>query len=112
MKLGEFFPEHLREELATVFINTEINVNVISSQELKDLQFPFTAVNREYLDHDSFVDCSRLIERNFDELKTILKNNASSSIGQISENDLKNIKAKIKSARTISVRIKKKFNLF
>lgn len=42
--------------LGTVYINTHINPNVFPTEELKQLHIPLESDNRDYLDHDSFVD--------------------------------------------------------
>jgi hypothetical protein len=97
---------------ATVFINSEINPNVFPTQELRDLNFPLTANNRDYLVHDSFADCSGLAKRPTDWLLKTLIANPEAVIGEISEADLTEIRTRIKSARTISTAVKKTFGLF
>lgn len=97
---------------ATIFINSEINPNVFPTQDLRDLNLELTAINRAYLDHDSYADCSKITKRNADWLLNIIDDDPSRIIGEVSEPDLKEIRAKIKSARTITPGIKKTFGLY
>ena len=48
--------------VGSVFINTNVNFNIINSQELLELQYPVKNQANDYLDHDSFIDCSELFE--------------------------------------------------
>lgn len=95
--------------LASVFINSEININVFRTDELKKLQVPLEASERGYLDHDSYVDCSRLYEKDFKELKNYLDSNPNEHLGMISKNDLGTLIAKVRKANTISKSIKRKY---
>lgn len=97
---------------ATVFINSDINPNVFPTKELRDLNLPLTAVGREYLDHDSFADCSELVKRNAGWLLDLLADDPGKVIGEVSKEDLVEIFEKIKGAKTISPGTKKMFGLF
>lgn len=97
---------------ATIFINSEINPNIFPTQELRDLNIELTAADRSYLDHDSYADCSNISKRNADWLLAVINNDPKNVIGEVSEADLKEIKVRIKSARTITPSIKKTFGLF
>ncbi len=46
--------------VGSVFINSNINFNIINSQELLELQYPVKCQANSYLDYDSFIDCSEL----------------------------------------------------
>ncbi len=70
------------------------------------------AAGRPYLSHDSFADCSKVYEKDFDEILKVLENDASSLLGELSADDLRLVRQTIKTARTISVRVKKKYGLF
>ncbi len=83
--------------VATLFINTEINPNVFPTEELRKLHLVFEKSRCEYLDHDSFVDCSQLHEN-----PTVVS-------GEVANTDLENIKNIIKNAATITPKQKKKF---
>ena len=66
---------------------------------------------RTYLSHDSFADCSKVYEKEYDEILKVLEYDASSLLGELSEIDLQRVRQTIKIARTISVRVKKKYDL-
>lgn len=98
--------------LATVFINTDINPNVFNTIELQKLQLELTKSNCPYLDHNSYADCSKIRERSYTDILEVIKKNPSSHLGELNEEDFKRVKALIKSSKTISVRLKKKYGLF
>lgn len=73
--------------VASLFINSEINPNLFSTEELKKLHLPFEKENHEYLDHDSFVDCSQFIEILYQDLADIITENPMAVIGELSNSD-------------------------
>ena len=98
--------------LATVFINSEINPNIFPTLELQNAHLFLESENRDYLDNDSFVDCSTLIERSVEDLIDLIRNNPSTCIGEVNSLDMEIIKKKIKTVKTISINLKKKYSLF
>jgi hypothetical protein len=66
---------------------------------------------REYLDYDSFADCSQIYKKEFNDLRNQLIDNPSIHIGQLSQKDIESVLKLIKSARTISIKTKREFNL-
>lgn len=96
---------------ASVFINSEINPKIFPSKELQDLHIAFDAVNREYLSHSSFVDCSNLIEQDIAAIKQKLSDSPDMHLGFLSEADLNEVQSKIKGAKTIALEIKEKYGL-
>jgi hypothetical protein len=49
--------------IATVFINSEINISAINSAKLVALQYEIRKAHYSFLKRDSFVDCSHLEDR-------------------------------------------------
>lgn len=98
--------------LATVFINTEINTIINWSPELRALNIELKKEGREFLDWDSYVDCSKLSFRDYNELKEILDSKPEAVIGELSDADSFLIKETIKSASTIKGKHKKKFGFY
>lgn len=97
--------------IATSYINSDININVLNTNYLKSLNYELKKDDtREYLEWNSFVDCSKVYERNFSEIKKALENNPNCNIGTLSETDLKNVKHKLSIASTISESIKRKYD--
>jgi len=72
------------------------------SQKFKDLQIPLESDGREYLKWDSYVDCARIYQWTYQELKTII---------EAEPEDLTLIIEKVKNASTISPKLKRKFGL-
>lgn len=103
---------HDKLMFASIYINSEINPNVFHNEELKRLNMELIAADREYLDHDSYADCSMIVKRNADWLLHLIKGDPSKIIGELSAEDLKEISSRIKSARTITAADKKTFGLF
>lgn len=98
--------------LATVFVNSEVNPNVINTEELQKLQMPLATINCPYLDHDSYADCSALKSRSLAEIHNLIRNNPACHLGHLTEPDLTKLLLLLKSAKTIPVRLKKQFRLF
>ena len=97
--------------LAFIFINSIINPNVIKSQHLQSLQLPMDASGRDYIESDSYLDCSRLYEWSILSLKEKCTSNTKAHLGQISDVDLADAKQLTASARTIVRRLKKRYGL-
>lgn len=93
-------PDHIA--LGTIYINSEINFNVIRTQDLRDLQFEVLAEGRDYLDHDSYIDCSKIKLRNKAELLQLLKDKPEACLGEVSTHDLALIIQNVRGAITIS----------
>jgi len=95
--------------VASVFINSEINFNHINTDELKGLQYEINKENFNFLDHDSFVDCSKIFVKSYSEFKNVLINNANKKKGDLQENDIENIIELVKKSKNIERKHKKKF---
>jgi hypothetical protein len=97
---------------ASIFLNTEINSKIFSTKALQDLHIELIADQRDYLNHDSFADCSQIQKRNANWLLGTIKSDPSKVLGILSDDDLKLIISKIKSAPTITPAMKKTFGLY
>lgn len=98
--------------LASVYINSEINTKINWSLEQQELQLEFNSDKREYIDKTSYIDCSQLIIKDYNEIKSIVESRPDSVLGQVCKKDLKLIVAKLKGAPTIKGKIKKRYGLF
>lgn len=98
--------------LATVFINTEINPYIFNSKELQELQLPLESQEHDFLDHDSFVDCSKIQERKLAIILEAMTQDPSIHLGLLPDVNLKTIRVAISKSKTIAIRIKKKYGLF
>ena len=98
--------------VAAIYINTGLNINVFPTKELQSLNPKFTAKGRGYLNHDSHVDCSGLHPLNKAFLLSIIAADPGRVLGNVSEDDLHQIRGLIKSAKTIKPGLKKTYGLF
>jgi hypothetical protein len=96
---------------ATVLINTEINPRLFPTKDLRDLHIELEEKTRDYLNHNSYVDCSQIHEQDINEVKKLILEDTKIHLGRLSEEDLTTITEKIKTAKTISSKTKKKFGL-
>lgn len=97
--------------IATIYINSELNTNVFRNRRMQALQVPIEKEGREYLEHDSYVDCSFLHIKQIEKLKLEFDKNQIESLGKMSETDFDLIKGKLISADTISIKQKKEYGL-
>lgn len=98
--------------LATVYVNSKINPVINYSTELQALHIPVSKQGRDFLNHDSFIDCSKLIERERNEIENAVKNRPHAVIGTISEEDQEIIRKTLISSPTIKGKKKKKFGFY
>ncbi|SDD49988.1 hypothetical protein SAMN04487996_101174 [Dyadobacter soli] len=98
--------------LASVYINTELNMKVNYNLDLQCQHIEFQAAGRDYLDHTSFVDCSKLkiIERA--ELSTIIQNRPAVIIGRLNQDDFEVVRRQLCCSPTIKGKIKKRYGLY
>lgn len=96
---------------ASIFINTEINPKIFTSQELINLNYELNAEECDFLDYNSFADCSNLKSRSVSWLHDIVSADPSRILGSVSSDDLKEIRNRIKLAPTISKNNKRDFGL-
>jgi hypothetical protein len=97
--------------LGTVFINSAINQNVFNTEYLNGLNIPLDAQVYDFIDHNSFVDCSDIRERSVVEIKNLLSNDPECSKGVVSEETMKIILSTLANATTISLYKKIKFGV-
>lgn len=113
-KIKRFVIIGINEELGRVgclCINSRVNPNIITTSHLQGLQFLMEAHDRPYIDHDSYLDCSRLYEDNFQRLQDKYVLDTRTYLGQLTEADLVRVKRLVISARTIEKRKKKRYSL-
>ncbi len=101
-----------RLSVAVLYFNSEINPNLFPTQELKQLHLKFKKQNRNYLDKNCFLDCSQLFEKTFEAIKNLLLDNPDYIPGELSTKDIHILKSTVKTARTIPVKLKKRYNLY
>jgi hypothetical protein len=98
--------------LASVLINSELNLNVNYNKELQAHQIPLDSEGKEYLLNDSFVDCSEIHNIEKQIIEDSLKKNPEIAIGSVEKNDIDNIIRTIIESDIIKGKYKRKCGLF
>ncbi len=104
----------VNEEVALVgylFVNTDPSWHCIDTDELRNLQLFLTHDTRDYLEHDSYLDCSSLMSHSLSDLDNAFATDGSALLGNLSESDLEIVIEKVTGAKTISNKQKKLFGL-
>jgi hypothetical protein len=95
--------------VASVFINSEINLKHIYSKELLDLQYEIDTENFKFLDHNSVIDCSKVFSEPYEKYKNALARNAVRKKGDLPESEVTKIYELVRKSRNITGKTKKKF---
>lgn len=99
--------------LAAIFINSKFNQNHFRTKVLQDDLLLFTKdEKRNYLDRDSFIDCSELHPLPIADIASAIASEPNIIIGDVQDRDMLQIKNKIKNSKNIKARDKKRFGLF
>jgi len=98
----------IKEESVSIAL-TYINTQKPSSPYLQQWQWPLTCKGREYLDHDSYLDCAQLYEEDLNKIKRMMIENMDVYLGQMSERDFLEAKRLVASAKSIPTKLKKKY---
>ena len=102
----------VKKELACVgslFVNTKINPNLFPSPELRTLHLPLSHSDYDFLDHDSFLDCSQIKEINLKWLFRQVERDPGVFLGRLNKPTFQKAKEIILSAPTIPEQTKKRF---
>ncbi|MDR0618697.1 MAG: hypothetical protein LBG17_02235 [Bacteroidales bacterium] len=77
--------------IGVVFINSKLNFNINYNEELRALQFFIKKYDNDYLDKDSYVDCSQLIELDYISVKAIITENPARILGKVKRVDIDHV---------------------
>ncbi|RJQ58924.1 MAG: hypothetical protein C4530_09880 [Desulfobacteraceae bacterium] len=94
---------HSEDDLGKVFINT--------GPQAPASQIFLSKSGRPYLDHDSYVDCSRIYPDSFNEVFSRVQSDLSSYLGKVTDEDIALIIKTLSEAKTISKMEKTKFGI-
>ena len=97
--------------VGVVFINSEINWNVIRTAELAQLQHYIEKDENDFLDWDSYVDCSELFELPYNDVYKSICDKPQNVLGIVSESDLKAILENVKKSPKIKPKLLRKYSL-
>jgi len=99
------------DNLACCYINSEVNLNVIITSELKGLQYKLCPTDYDFLHHDSHLDCSKLVVHKKPKLLSIITETPKACLGELKDGHRVAILNHIKRATTISKYKKEAFGL-
>lgn len=98
------------EEVGCLCINSNINEDCIP-ERLRKYHHKLEEQGREYLDHNSYINCSEIYTKNYNELKNKLAAEPEVKIGEMSEEDKIDIISIVRNAITITKRDLEKFDI-
>ena len=113
-KIKRFVVIGVRNDIGLVgllFINTKMNPKGVNSPEIDRLQFPLSKEECDFLDHNSYLDCSQLYEWGYEKVVEGIMKDLDAPLGKLSKSQLKKVRSLVGSARTIERSKKKRYNL-
>lgn len=93
---------------ASIYINSEINVKINYSQELRNLHIPLLQELNPFLNHDSYANCSTIHEKDY---TSIVADHMKIVDGVVHPDTFRIILDTLKNAKTISKRLKERYGL-
>ncbi len=93
--------------IALIYFNTQKP----SSPYLHTSQLLLAGEGREYLDHDSYLDCAQLYEEALEKIRSMMISDMGIFLGQMSEVDFLEAKNLVASAKSIPLKLKKKYGI-
>lgn len=97
--------------LGAVFINTLPNEKILKTPHLKMLQLPISAKGNDFLDYDSFLDCSQIHEYEYPTIKEQLLKEPKLILGKLNQQDFIKMIDLLQKANTIAPKLLKKYGL-
>jgi hypothetical protein len=92
--------------VGSLLINSNINPNAIRTKELLDCQFPLKSKDYNFLDHDSYLNCSKIFP-----LDKVKIRQEAKEIGSLNAGDLSLVIDHIKNSEVISMKEKKRYSI-
>lgn len=99
--------EESLNKIGVSFINR--GITSIKTQRLQALQHPLLLNKNPFLTHDSFLDCSRIYEKDLKKVRDLLMEDTGIFLGDISYEDLSTAEQIIQNATTIETKFKKRY---
>jgi len=99
--------EESLNQIGVSFINREIRS--IKNPRLQALQHPLLSKNNTFLTYDSFLDCSKIYEKELKKVRDLLIEDTQVFLGNISSKDLFVAEKIIRNATTIEVKLKRRY---
>jgi hypothetical protein len=84
-----------------VLINTNVNFNVINSQELLDAQHLLLKADNTFLEHNSYADCSTIFRLPTGNVNAQVGDEPHRVLGEVAEQDLQTVIAMLKACPNV-----------
>ena len=97
--------------LGAVFINTGTNINVHRTPAAKKLQLSLLLAENSFLEHDSFVDCTEIVQQSNNEIAQEYEKNNYVLKGEVSQATLAAIHIALKQSGKIKPGVLKSFGI-
>ena len=99
--------------VGTIYINSEVNPYHRNNPKTGALQVPITASENTFLHHDSFIDCSSIYPKRYEDVLKCVSDGTGryGYHNNVSEELLSEVISKLRSAPTISAHVKRSFGI-
>lgn len=97
--------------LAVVFINSNINTNVHRTNQLLSLQYQILCGDNEFLERDSYIDCSDIFDYDRSQVIEWVTLNPPCKLGEVESSNLEQILQLVKSSPKISRKTLRQYGL-
>lgn len=98
--------------LASFYVNSNINLNINDNPVLMKYNIELNPFDYPFLQYVSYIDCTKMIERNKSEFDNILKNRPEAVVYHLKDEQLEFFREIIIEVPTIKGKIKKKFGFY
>ena len=92
--------------VGSLLINSNINTNIIRTKELLDCQFPLKGDEYDFLNHDSYLNCSKIFP-----LDKVKIRREAHEVGNLNDRDLSLVIDHIINSEVISMKEKKRYRI-
>lgn len=92
--------------IGSLLINSDVNKNVINTKVLLDCQFPLQKNDYNFLNYNSYLDCSELFE--LDKIKILQKG---MEVGELTSKDKRLVMEHLRDSEVISAKLKKRYRI-
>ena len=113
-KVKRFVIIGIKKEINSIgllFINSHLSNNILKNKYLQRFHHPLEEKGRDFLDQNSYLDCSQLYENNYDILLNKCIADINIYLGAFNNTDLAIAQNHVKSAKTIKRRLKRRYGL-
>lgn len=98
--------------IASFYVNTDINLNINDNPVLVKYNIEINPSDYPFLRHKSYVDCTKLVERDKKEFDDIVRNRPEAVVYRLNDIQLQHFRSIIKEVPTIKGKTIKKFGFY